>query len=82
MVVYMLAVVAFGLFGCCYTFEGIVLVAAVFGRKNDLDRAGYDWNADSGGVYSYSAVVEYVADVAVVVRCYAGNTTKKRMMDY
>ena len=81
MVAYMLVVVAFGLFGCCCTFEGTVL-DVVFGRKNDSNRAGYDWNADSGGVYSYSAVVEYVADVAAAVRCYEGNTTKKRMMDY
>ena len=32
MVVYMLAVVAFGLFGCCYTFVGIVLVFVCFIR--------------------------------------------------
>jgi len=83
MVVYMLAVVAFGLFGCCYTFEGIVLVAAVFGRKNDLERAGYDWNAGSGGEDSYSAAVEGVADAVVVaVKSYVGNMMTKQMMDY
>ena len=81
MAVYLLVVVAFGLFGCCCTFEGIAL-AVVFGRKNDLDRAGYGWNADSGGVDSYSAVVEYVAGVAAAVGYYEGNTTKKPMMDY
>ena len=83
MVVYMLAVVAFGLFGCCYTFVGIVLVVAVFGRKNDLERAGYDWNAGSGGEDSYSAAVEGVADVVVAaVKNYVGNMMTKQMMDY
>ena len=83
MVVYMLAVVAFGLFGCCYTFVGIVLVVAVFGRKNDLDSAGYDWNADSGGVNFYFVVVEVAVDVVVdAAKSYSGNMTTKQKMDY
>ena len=74
MVVYMLVVAALGLFGCCCIFEEIVLVA-VFGRKNDLDSAGFDWNADSGGVNFYFVVVD-------AAKSYSGNTTTKQKMDY
>ena len=82
MVVYMLVVAALGLFGCCCIFEEIVLVA-VFGRKNDLERAGYDWNAGSGGEDSYSAAVEGVTDAVVAaVESYVGNMMTKQMMDY
>ena len=82
MVVYMLVVAALGLFGCCCIFEEIVLVA-VFGRKNDLDSAGYDWNADSGGVNFCFAVVEVAVDVVVdAAKSYSGNTMTKLKMDY